>query len=62
MPYEVEPTRSGPPIYKRVAAGLVLVAVAALAVHFIIGLIVTVFWIAAVLAAIVAVIWALRVL
>jgi hypothetical protein len=45
---------------KRALAGLVLVAVAALAIHFIIGLVVTVFWIALIVAAVVAVLWALK--
>jgi hypothetical protein len=48
------------PIVKRAAAGLVIIAVAALAIHFVIGLIMTVFWIVVAIAAVVAVIWALR--
>lgn len=60
MPYQMEPTRSRPPIVRRAAAGLVLVAAAALAVHFVIGLIMTVFWIVVVAAAVLAVFWALR--
>jgi hypothetical protein len=60
MNYQVEPTRSRHPIVKRAAAGLVLIVAAALAVHFIIGLIMTVFWIIVVVAAIVAVLWALK--
>ncbi|HEY1566325.1 MAG TPA: hypothetical protein VGF68_04885 [Solirubrobacteraceae bacterium] len=60
MDYQVEPTRSRPPILRRAAAGLVLVVAAALAIHFIIGLIMTVFWIVAIVAAVLAVIWALR--
>jgi hypothetical protein len=39
---------------------LVLVAAVALAIHFVIGLIVTVFWIAVILAAAAAVLWALK--
>lgn len=60
MDYQVEPTRSRPPVLKRVAAGLVLIVAAALAIHFIIGLIMTVFWIVAIAAVVVAVIWALK--
>ena len=60
MNYQVEPSRSRPPVLKRVAAGLVLIVAAALAIHFIIGLIMTVFWIIAIAAVVVAVIWALR--
>ncbi|MGH2858378.1 MAG: hypothetical protein ACRDMJ_12965 [Solirubrobacteraceae bacterium] len=60
MNYQVERSRSRPPILKRAAAGLVLIAAAALAIHFVIGLIMTVFWIAVVVAAVVAVLWALK--
>jgi hypothetical protein len=45
---------------KRAAAALVLVAIAALAIHFIIGLVVAVFWIVVVVAAVVAVLWAIN--
>jgi hypothetical protein len=55
---QIEQSRSKPPILKRAAAVLVLVAVAALAIHLAIGLIVTVFWIAAIVAVIAAVVWA----
>lgn len=41
---------------------MVLVAVAALAIHIVIGLVVTVFWIALVVAAVMAVAWALKTL
>jgi hypothetical protein len=60
MAKELEPTRSRPPILRKAAAGLVLVAIAALAVHVIIGVVVAVFWVAVVVAAIVAVLWALK--
>jgi hypothetical protein len=60
MRSDLEQTRSRPPVLRRAAAGLVLVAAAALAIHFVIGLIVTVFWIAVVLAVAVAVLWALK--
>lgn len=60
MTSDLEAHRSRPPVLKRAAAGLVLLAVAALALHFIISLVVTVFWIAVVVAAIVAVLWALK--
>ncbi len=55
---EGRPART--PIVKRAAAGLILLAIAALAVHFVLGLIMTVFWLVAALAAVVAVIWALK--
>jgi hypothetical protein len=49
---EARPART--PIVRRAAAGLVLIAVAALAVHFVIGLIMTVFWIVLAVAAVAA--------
>jgi hypothetical protein len=55
---EAQPERT--PILRRAAAGLILVAVAALAVHFFIGLIMTVFWLVVVAAAAVAIVWALK--
>jgi hypothetical protein len=57
---QIEQSRSRPPVVRRVVAGLVLVAVAALVIHFAIGLIVTVFWIVAIVAVIAAAIWALH--
>lgn len=62
MKNELEATRSRPPILKRTVAALVLVAIAALAIHFIIGLVVAVFWIVVVVAAVVAVLWAVKTL
>lgn len=55
---QARPART--PIVKRAAAGLILVAVAALAMHFFIGLITTVFWLVVAVAAVVAVVWALK--
>jgi hypothetical protein len=43
-------------------AGLVVVAVVALAIHAVIGLVVTVFWIVLALAAVVGVLWAVKTL
>jgi hypothetical protein len=60
MKNELEATRARTPIVRRAFAGLVLVAVAALVIHFVIGLVVTVFWIAVVVAAIAAVLWAIN--
>ena len=57
---EIEQSRSRPPLVKRAVAGLVLIAVAALAIHLVIGLIMTVFWIVAIVAVIAAVVWALN--
>jgi fatty acid desaturase len=58
MSQHLERSRSRPPILRRAAAGLVLLAVAALAIHLVIGLVVTVFWIIAIVAVIAAVVWA----
>jgi hypothetical protein len=57
---QIEQSRSRPPVARRVVAGLVLVAIGALVIHFAIGLIVTVFWIVAIVAVIAAAIWALN--
>jgi hypothetical protein len=62
MQHELETRPSRTPVLRRVTAGLVLVAVAALAIHIVIGLVVTVFWIALVVAAVAAVLWALKTL
>jgi flagellar biosynthesis protein FliQ len=50
----MEQTRSRPPILRKAVAGLVLVAAAALVIHLIVGLVVAVFWIAVVVAAVIA--------
>jgi hypothetical protein len=60
MNHELEASRSRPPVLRRAAAGLILIAVAALAIHFVVGLIMAVFWIVVIIAAIVAVVWALN--
>jgi hypothetical protein len=62
MQHELEARPSRSPVLRKVTAGLVLVAVAALAIHIVIGLVVTVFWIALVVAAVMAVAWALKTL
>ena len=55
---EARPAR--PPLLRRAAAGLVLIAAAALAIHLVVGLVVTIFWVAVGLAVAVAVLWALK--
>lgn len=60
MNKDLEAARSHPPVLRRAAAGLILIAVAALAIHFVIGLIMTVVWIAVIIAAVLAVLWAVR--
>jgi uncharacterized membrane protein YccC len=62
MRNDIEASRSRPPILKRAVAGLVVVVIAALAIHVVIGLVVTVFWIALAVTAVVAVLWALNTL
>ena len=62
MRSDIETQSPKPPVLRRVTAGLVVVAVAALAIHAVIGLVVTVFWIALALAAVVAVLWAVNTL
>src|SRR5262245_29979749 len=62
MKSEIEASRTRTPIVKKAFAGLILVAVAALAIHFVIGLVVAVFWIAVVIAAVIGVLWAVRTL
>jgi Flp pilus assembly protein TadB len=60
MAEDLEHQRARTPVLRKAAAGLVLVAVGALLIHFIVGLVVAVFWIAVILAAVVAVVWALK--
>ncbi len=55
---EARPPRT--PIVRRAAAGLVLIAAVALAIHFVIGLIMTIFWVVVAVAAVLAVLWAIR--
>ena len=62
MRTDIEGSRSRPPVLKRAVAGLVVIAVAALAIHVVIGLVVTVFWIALAVAAVVGVLWAVNTL
>ncbi|MEO6857153.1 MAG: hypothetical protein ABI323_00985 [Solirubrobacteraceae bacterium] len=62
MHSDLETHRSRPPILRKAAAGLILVAIAALAIHVVIGLVMAIFWVAVVLAAVVGVLWALKTL
>lgn len=56
---ETQPNRS-PSVARKALAGVVLVVVAALAVKVVIGIITSVFWIIVGVAAVVAVLWALK--
>jgi hypothetical protein len=60
METDLETRPARPPVLKRAAAGLILVAAAALAIHLVIGVIMTVFWIAVALVVAIGVIWALK--
>jgi hypothetical protein len=60
MQNELEARPSRTPVVRKVAAGLILVVVAAFAIHIVIGLVVTVFWVALGIAVLLAVLWALK--
>jgi hypothetical protein len=62
MQRELQAQRGRPPVVRRAAAGLVLIVAAALAIHIVIGLVMTVFWLVVAVAAVVAVLWALNAL
>jgi len=62
MQKELEPTRARPPVVRKAAAGLILVAAAALIVWGAIGIIKAIFWTGVVIAVIVAVLWAIKTL
>jgi hypothetical protein len=62
MRSQLEPQPPRTPILRKAAAGLVLVAVAALVIHVVVGLVLAVFWVFVALAAVVAVLWALKTL
>ena len=59
---ELELNRSKPPVLRRVTAGLVLVAAAALAVWVLVGVIKTILLFAVIVAAVAAVLWAVKTL
>jgi uncharacterized membrane protein YccC len=60
MARQIEQSRSRPPILRRAVAALVLVAIGVLVFHFVVSLVITVFWVVAVIAVIVAVLWAVK--
>jgi len=62
MRTELEASPSRPPLLRRAFAGVILIAAAALALKIVIGLVMTIFWIAVGLAVVVAVLWALKTL
>lgn len=60
MDSQLEATRSRPPVVKRAVAGIVLIVVAALAIKLVIGFVMAIFWTVVVVAAVIAVLWALK--
>jgi hypothetical protein len=60
MDSQLEATRSRPPVVKRALAGVVLIVAAALAIKVIVGFVMAIFWFVVVIAAVVAVLWALK--
>jgi hypothetical protein len=59
---EVEARPHRTPILRKAVAGLVLVVVAALAIKLVIGFVMAIFWTIVVIAAVLAVLWALKTL
>jgi hypothetical protein len=62
MQTEIEPTRARTPVVRKAFAGLVLIVVAALAIKLIIGFVTAIFWTVIVVAAVLAVLWAVKTL
>lgn len=62
MQTQLEARRARPPVVRRAVAGLVLVAAAALAIKIVIGFVLAIFWTIVAVAAVVAVIWAIKTL
>jgi hypothetical protein len=60
MASNIEPTRSRTPVVKKVAAGAVLIIIAALVAKLLIGFVIAVFWVVVVVAVVAAVLWALK--
>jgi hypothetical protein len=60
METQVEQHRSHTPIVRKAFAGLVLIVAAALAVKILIGFVMAIFWTIVAVAAVLAVIWALK--
>jgi hypothetical protein len=62
MDSQIEASRSRTPVLRKAAAGLVLIVIAALAVKVLIGFVVWAFWTVVVIAAVLAVLWAVKTL
>lgn len=59
---ELEPQKHHTPVVRKAFAGLVLVVVAALVVKVVIGFVLAIFWVIVAVAAVGAVLWALKTL
>jgi hypothetical protein len=62
MDTHVEARRSHTPIVRKAFAGLILIAVAALVVKIVVGFVIAIFGIIVVVAAVLAVLWAVKTL
>jgi hypothetical protein len=62
MNTEMEARPSHTPVLRRALAGLVVIVVAALAVKLVVGFVIAIFWTIVAVAAVVAVLWALKTL
>jgi hypothetical protein len=60
MHTQLEASRSRPPVVKRAFAGVVLIVAAALAIKIVIGFVMAIFWTIAAVAAVIAILWALK--
>lgn len=60
MNTQIEPTRSRPPVVRRVFGGLVLVLAAVIAIKLAIGFVTAIFWTIVTVAVVVAVLWAIK--
>lgn len=60
MHTEVEARRSHTPIVRKAFAGVVLIVAAALILKLVIGFVIAIFWTVVVVAAVLAVLWALK--
>ncbi len=57
---EIEQAPHHSPILRRAALGLVAIAVAALVIHLVVGLLMTIFWGAVIAVVVVGIIWGLK--
>jgi hypothetical protein len=59
---EIEASRTNHPVVRKAFAGLVLIVAAALALKFVIGFVIAIFWTIVAVAVVVAIAWALKTL